>query len=339
MHYLITGNQGFIGSILSNALIGAEHTISGIDIRDEGVGNRPGSRFVQGDIRDRAVLREAMSGADCVIHLAAEHADSNIPSQRYFAINENGTKSLLDAATEHGISKFVLFSSVAVYGLPGRATEETPPSPTHPYGASKLGAEAAVERWVSDDPARAAIILRPTAVFGPENYANLYRLISMVCEGTFRWIGKGNNIKSVAYVENLVAATLYLLGRMESGIQVYNYSDDPQLRMKQLVDLIAAKAGVQVDRRRIPYPLALLGGRMLALWSWATGRASEITVPRIKKFCMHTDYPTDKLRALGCRQKYTLEQGIEKTVQWYLNHEMQVSGTRSSVAETKEGLI
>jgi nucleoside-diphosphate-sugar epimerase len=320
MYYLITGSQGFIGTVLVEALLEAGHDIIGFDVDPKPVGNQ-GYRLVQGSILDRKALQPAMEGVDGIIHLAAEHKDDGISRNQYFEVNENGTRSVLDVATQEGIGRFIFFSSAAVYGLPGRATEAVPPFPTNPYGASKLQAEEAVKTWISDNSSREAVILRPTAVFGPDNYANLYRLISRVCDGTFHWVGKGNNIKSVAYVENLVAATLYLLARMEPGLQIYNYSDYPLLRMKQLVDLIAEKAGVQVSRRYIPYPIALLGARALFLWPLVAGQAGEITVPRIKKFCMHTEYPPDKLRALGFRQKLTLEQGIEKTVRWYLSRE------------------
>ena len=82
-----------------------------------------------------------------------------------------------------------------------------------------------------------------------------------------------------------------------------------------------------------------MGAQALDVWSRITGRASEITVPRVKKFCMHTEYPMDKLRALGFRQKYTLEQGIDKTVQWYLNREERVSHNMKHHTETKEEFI
>ncbi len=174
---------------------------------------------------------------------------------------------MLECAANARIDRLVFFRSAAVYGRTGKASEEKPPRPATPYGASKLQAEAAVRAWIAEDPSRAAVIIRLTAIFGPGNYANIYRLIHRVCDGKFIWIGKGDNVKSVAYVENLVAATQFLLDWLESGLQIYNYSDEPQLDMKQLINLISAKAQVNVKHFHIPFPVAItLGGILEVLF-------------------------------------------------------------------------
>ncbi len=316
MHFMITGSQGFIGSFLTSSLLEAGHEVSGLDIDSRPLDNR-NYRYVQGDILDKGALQEAMRGVDGIIHLAAEHKDVGIPQSRYFEVNVTGTRTVLECASNAGIGKLVFFSSAAVYGRPGKASDEKPLCPATPYGASKLQAEAAVRAWIAEDPSRAAVIIRPTATFGPENYANIYRLISRVCDGKFMWIGKGDNVKSVAYVGNLVAATQFLLDRLEPGLQIYNYSDEPQLRMKQLVDLISKKAQVRVNRFYIPYLIAITVGGVLEVLFKMAGSNFEITTNRLKKFCMHSEHPADKIRSLGFHQKYTLEEGIEKTVCWY----------------------
>lgn len=316
MHFMITGSQGFVGSFLTRSLLEAGHEVSGLDI-DSGPMDNRNYRYVQGDILDKGAIQEAMRGMNGIIHLAAEHKDVGIPKSRYFEVNVTGTRILLECASDAGIGKLVFFSSAAVYGRLGKVSEEKPPRPATPYGASKLQAEAAVRAWIAEDPRRAAVIIRPTAIFGPENYANIYRLIHRVCDGKFMWIGKGDNVKSVAYVGNLVAATQFLLDRLEPGLQIYNYSDEPQLRMKQLVDLISKKAQVRVNRFHIPYLIAIPVGGVLEVLFKMAGSNFEITTNRLKKFCMHSEQPADKIRSLGFHQKYTLEEGIEKTVRWY----------------------
>lgn len=316
MHILITGNQGFIGSYLTKAILAAGHLVSGLDNNPKPV-DLKNYRFFKGSILDEEALREAVKGVECIIHLAAKHKDCEISKQAYFQVNETGTRTLLECASKVGIKKFVFFSSAAVYGTQGKATEEKIPRPSTDYGVSKLRAETAIRSWVYNNSQRAAIIIRPTVIFGPENYANIYRLISRVCDGKFMWIGKGDNVKSVAYVENLVAATQFLLDRLEPGLQICNYSDEPQLRIKQLVDLISKKAQVRISRFHIPCLIAILVMGVLEVLFKMAGRDFEITINRLKKFCMHSEYPADKIRSLGFHQKYTLEEGIERTVRWY----------------------
>ncbi|MFB0517187.1 MAG: NAD-dependent epimerase/dehydratase family protein [Candidatus Neomarinimicrobiota bacterium] len=318
MRILVTGSEGFIGSFLTKALLEAGHVVSGFDSNPRPHDEQNYELF-QGSILDRRALREAIEGVECVIHLAAEHKDNGIPEVEYFEVNKAGTSTVLDCASNRGVSKFVFFSSAAVYGQPGIATEENVPRPSTPYGASKLEAEAEVESWIIEDHRRAAIVIRPTTVFGPENYANTFRLISRVYGRRFMWIGSGENIKSVAYVENLVAATLFLMDRMAPGLQIYNYSDEPQLKVKQLVELISDKAQVRVPAFRIPYPVAILCGYGIDALGKILGRHFEINTSRLRKFHMHSEYPAGKIRSLGFHQQFTLEEGIEKTIHWYLD--------------------
>ena len=118
-------------------------------------------------------------------------------------------------------------------------------NPNNYYGASKLKAEAAIAEWTQKDADRKAVIIRPTVVFGPRNRANIFRLVKQVCDDNFIWVGHGSNIKSIAYVENLVDATIFLLAKMEAGLSVLNYADTPHMETKEIVSLIAHKAGVQ----------------------------------------------------------------------------------------------
>lgn len=318
MHILITGSQGFIGSYLIRALLDTEYSVCGLDT-NSGSGPSGNYRLIKGNILDKDASRRAMDGVDCIVHLAAVHRDDGIPAREYFEVNEGGTRTLLECASDMGIDKFVFFSSAAVYGQPGKATEDNSPQPATPYGASKLEAEAAVKSWILDDPQRTAIIIRPAAIFGPKNYANIYRLISKVADGKFRWVGGGDNIKSVAYVENLVAAALFLIDRMKPGLETYNYSDEPQLTLKHLVNLISEKARAPTSRFHIPFSVAFLAGGMLDFLGRLLRHDFDINTARLRKFRMHSEYPADRIRSLGFHQRFTLEKGIEKTVHWYLN--------------------
>ncbi|MCZ6774994.1 MAG: NAD(P)-dependent oxidoreductase [Ignavibacteria bacterium] len=316
---LVTGDLGFIGHYLTCRLVRSDYNVVGIDINPNM--NSPESYHqVVGSILDPKAVLQAMKGVDCVIHLAAEHKDFGISKEKYFQVNKEGTKTLLSCAAELNVRKFIFFSSVAVYGDQQGTTEDTGPKPTSYYGASKLAAEVEIRDWMDQDPTRQAIIIRPTVVFGPQNHANVFRLIKHLCDRKFMWVGRGENIKSVAYVENLVDATLFLLKKMETGLHIFNYSDEPHMTTQQMVDLIARKAGVEVSRLRIPLGPALLIARIFDILGSVLNHDFPLTSARIRRFDAPTRHTAEKIREWGFKPLYSLEDGFEKTVNWYISH-------------------
>jgi nucleoside-diphosphate-sugar epimerase len=323
---LITGDSGFIGNYLARKLVHEGHSLRGIDVVPDRFRLAPHPQVI-GDITDPVAVRTAMTGADTVLHLAAEHKDSGISEAQYFRVNRYGTATLLDVAGKLDVMRFIFFSSVAVYGDQSGTTEETPPLPSNPYGASKLAAEEEVRRWAAEDPRRAAVIIRPTVIFGPLNRANIFRLVRQVCDGRFFWIGKGNHIKSVAYVENLVDASIFLLKRMKPGIDVFNYSDEPSMTVRGLVDLIAREAGTRVPGLHLPLSLAMVGAAGLAFTGKMLGREVSITPARLKKFNTPTHHTSEKIRSMGFTPEHSIADGVHRNVRWYLDEVKALSGS------------
>ena len=215
MKVLITGGSGFIGSHLSEAL-----ALRGWEVRvlDRRPPRHPCFAYICADLLDRPAVLEATADVQLVIHLAASHRFFGVPRHEFFRNNVDGTSVVLEAATCLGVRNIVFYSSAAVYGQhPGPTDESTTPDPTTPYGTSKLQAEHLLRRWVSESANRNALIIRPTVVFGPGNQGNVYRLIRQVDSGFFIPIGRGQHIKSVAYIGNLLDATLFLLDKGLSG--------------------------------------------------------------------------------------------------------------------------
>ena len=321
MRILVTGSSGFIGRFLVPELLAKGHEIIGLDVR-VGPEFGPSFRFKRGNILDAGVVRESMEGIDLVIHLAAEHKDFGVAERLYHEVNVEGTKNLLRYATECGVGKFVFFSSVAVYGSSSIPTHEgLECSPELPYGRSKLLAEHAIEEWAQMDRRRSVIIIRPTVVFGPLNRANMFRLIEAVRERRYIGVGNGQNVKSVAYVENVTSATAFLVDRMSTGVNTVNYSDSPHLTTRELVRCIAEALGVRVPGIRIPKRMALICALPFDVVARVTGRDLPLTAKRIGKFTDATHHSAERIREQGYKAPFTLDDGIRKTVAWYLEHQ------------------
>ncbi len=321
MNILITGNAGFIGSYLTRKLISVGHNVRGLDINPD----NPQSKICEcivGDICDKETVMKAMKGIDLVFNLAAKHHDFGISEKEYFEVNERGTRVLAECASQFNVKKFVFYSSVAIYGTQAAPpTEETIPNLPSPYGRSKLAGEKVLENWAKEDTNREALVIRPVVVFGPDNYANMYSLIRQITEKKFIFIGKGNNIKSIAYVENLIEATIFLLNRLRPGIEYYNYVDEPQMTIKQIVNTISRYGGVKIPNIHFPLVLAIILTSPFDMLEKITGRLFPITAKRIKKFNTETHFLADKIRKIGFKQPISLEEGLRRTVSWFLEDE------------------
>ena len=318
MNIFTIGSEGFIGGFLVKALLDKGHAVTGMDLRKER-GEGPEYKYIQGDLMDREDLSSAMEGVELVVNLAAKHHDFGVSREEFFEINERGTRNLLQVMSQKGVTKLVFFSTVAVYGeVEECSSEETRLNPVNDYGESKLAAERLIEQWAAEDRAREALIIRPAVVFGPDNFANMYKLIDTIYKRRYVPVGRGDNIKSVAYVENLVDMTLFVLERMQAGVEVYNYSDYDHLASREIVDIVHHFLGRRPPRFRMPLRPVLAVTGLIDIAAKVTGINFPITANRIKKLNMTTCHGSDKVRSLGFRQRYSIEEGLRAMVEWYL---------------------
>jgi len=320
MKTLVIGNTGFIGKCMTKKLINNGYDVVGMDVNTPD-DKESSYRFIHGDILNPGDIMKAANGADAIINLAAKHHDFGISEQEFFAVNVQGTQNVLDCANRLGIKKLIFFSTVAVYGnQKGHSTEKTPPEPVSIYGKTKLKAEKLVHDWVAQDNSRQAAILRPAVVFGPDNYANMHKLIDSIYKKRFFFVGKGDNVKSVAYVENLVDAAIYLLEHLKPGIDVYNYSDYPQLSIKETVGVITECLSCDVPKLTLPLRPAIVMTSVFDLLGKLTGYNFPITAFRIRKFNTSTRFESEKIRSDGFKQKVDLSEGFNQMTGWYLKN-------------------
>lgn len=312
---LLTGGSGFIGTHFHSVIPANE--IINLDLNPPAIGTN--AAYIQGDIRKEEDVKQALqgSGVDLILSLAAKHHDFGIGHDEYFDTNEDGTAVICKVATQNKIRKIIFFSSVAVYGLrPETSSESMAPAPDGPYGASKLAGEKVLEKWAAEDSQRCVLIIRPTIVFGPYNMANMRNLIRQIDSGLYFHLGAADNVKSIAYVENLVAATLFLKDRMQPGVNIYNYADEPQLTTRQIANVIAEALGRRI-RITIPKTIGVMLGLPFDLMIKITGRNLPISTARIKKLGTQTFHSAKKLFDAGFKPKYTTVDGLKKMVEWF----------------------
>jgi GlcNAc-P-P-Und epimerase len=315
MALLLTGGSGFIGSHFHNVLPNEE--IINLDLVEPIFPNQ--STFRKGDIRIEEDVRKAIqnNGITSIISLAAKHHDFGIGHDEYFDTNEDGTRIICKIASEFQIKDLVFYSSVAVYGIREEvSTEGMEPKPDSPYGASKLAGERVLLEWAKEDPSRKVLIMRPTLVFGKNNMANMRNLIKQIDSGLYFHLGKADNVKSIAYVENLVNATLFLKESMKPGVAIYNYSDEPQLTTREISTVIAETLNTKI-RLSVPKTLGIMMGLPFDLIIKLTGKNLPISSARIKKLGTATHHSATKVFSEGFQPRYSTIDGLKKMVDWY----------------------
>lgn len=312
---VVTGGGSFIGQRLALLLAGSW---SQVRLVDRVACHQAGRQWVAGDVTSQREVHQAISGADAVIHLAAEHRDDVRPPERYYQVNVQGTANVLQAMEQTGCKRLVFTSTVAVYPLNAREPDEQyPPAPFNDYGRSKLQAERLIEAWAARHPDATAVIVRLCVVFGEGNRGNVYNLLRQIAERRFIMVGTGQNRKSMAYVGN-VAAFLQWCLTLPPGLHRFNYADKPDLTTAELVQLARQALGLEghwTARGRLPYPVGLGLGYAADLVARLTGRSLPWSSIRVKKFCAETTVNTAKLEHSGFIRPFTLQEGLHRMIE------------------------
>ncbi|CAI0898727.1 Cholesterol dehydrogenase [Serratia grimesii] len=306
----IIGGSGFIGTRLVKRLSARNDLV--LTIVDKKQSEQFPELYQFGDVTQPDTLRQPLAGCDAVINLAAEHQDNVDPISLYYQVNVDGARNVCMTASALNISQIIFTSSVAVYGFVTKETgEEGLFEPFNHYGKSKLEAEYVYEAWRKADANNKLTIIRPTVVFGENNRGNVYNLFRQIASGRFVMIGSGNNMKSMAYVENIAARLEHALDQ-QATYQVSNYVDKPDFTMNQLVDVISSSLGRNNKTIRIPYVFGICGATALDMLSKISHRKFPISRVRVQKFCARTQFKSNVQSDFVA--PVDLDSAIEKTI-------------------------
>ena len=266
MRVLVTGGAGFIGGHLCRALLRAGREVTvldnfddayAIEMKQENLAGLP-VRLVRGDLRDGRAVREALSGADAVVHLAARAGvrESLADPLLYEDVNVRGTLELISAIRARPVP-LVFASSSSVYGRRADAhafTEDDDVGhPVSPYAATKRACELFLYSAHSDWGLQARC-LRFFTVYGPRQRPAM--AIALFIERALNGepvpiFGDGSALRDFTWVGDAVDAILAALDR-PIGFGVYNIGSGAPIRLDALVDAIELAVGRPVHRLHLP---------------------------------------------------------------------------------------
>jgi nucleoside-diphosphate-sugar epimerase len=307
---VITGASGFIGSHLVPALAGADFEI--VCILEPGAENPfVGAQTFSADICTARGLSEALTGAKAVVHLAARNhvlrETVKDPLLEYRRVNVEGTRNVIRAARKQGVGLFVHLSSIKAMGEgTGDILDETAPClPSTPYGISKLESEEVIQAE-ADRTGMAVLIFRLPMVHGPGNKGNLPRMIRWADRGLPFPLVQPDNLRSMVYVGNVVAAVKAVLESLSSGKTTqgtYIVKDEADYSTRMIYSSICRELGKAP--RFLPLPAAL---------GWIAGAISE----DFRKVTSSFRVSSAKIREeIGFVPPVSVEEGIARTVRWY----------------------
>jgi len=326
MKLLVTGGAGFIGSNFIRYILRARPGVSVINLDKltyagnlenlAGLESHPRYSFIRGDICNRHLVSDIMSGGvDAVINFAAEsHVDRSIMDASPFVeTNVRGTQVLLDAAVAYwkerlngraaaGAERPVIFIQVStdeVYGSlgpEGRFTEESPLKPSSPYSASKAAADLLALAYHRTH-GLPVIVTRCSNNYGPYQFPEklIPLMITNALEGRpLPVYGDGLNVRDWLHVEDHCRALELVLFRGRPG-EIYNiggHGERPNIEVVQMI------------LRLLNKPESLI-------------RFVKDRPGHDRRYAID---PSKITRELGWRPRYTFEEGLAETVEWYVKN-------------------
>lgn len=323
-NYLVTGAAGFIASRVSDLLLDAGHTVTGIDNLNDAydvrmkehrlaqLQEREGFEFVRLDIGNKEEMETWADGGltakfstsnptnlppfQAVINLAARAGVRTSVENPWVYVNTNvnGTLNLLELCQRTGIPKFVLASTSSIYGkdapLP---TPETAGSskPLQAYAASKKGAEALTHAYHHLYDIDVTIV-RFFTVYGPAGRPDMsiFRFIRWITEGEpLQLNGDGTQSRGFTYIDDIARGVIQALKPV--GFEVINLGGHEIISMNGLIAMIESKVGRNAIVKHHPFHSADM-------------KANQADVTKAGKL-------------LGWEPNVGLEEGISRSIDWY----------------------
>ncbi|HEX5412417.1 MAG TPA: NAD-dependent epimerase/dehydratase family protein [Terriglobia bacterium] len=319
--YLVTGGCGFIGVNLISRLALDGHKVRILDNLSVGKrehADRLNADLVFGDVRDLSVVREAIAGADAVVHLAAHTSviESVSNPEFDFEVNALGTLNLLRASKECGVRRFVFASTGgAILGEQSEPVHEgMVPRPISPYGASKLAGEGLCSAFFGS-AGLDTVALRFSNVYGPHSAhkkSAVAHFIMKILQGeTICIFGDGEQTRDFLYVDDVVNAICRCLSEDAEGIagEAFQIATGCETTINRVVGAIGALAsgeGYVVDVIHKPE------------------RAGEV-----RRNCARIDKARN---LLGYRPAHDLDTGLANTWRWFLDEWRQTQAARPATA-------
>ncbi len=300
MRIFLTGASGYIGQALCRRLAADGHELRALVRPTSEVGalEELGVALFTGDVADRYSMREGMSGADCVVHAAAE-LDFDAPDERMRRINVEGSENVASLAWKLGVGRLLAISSIAAFGGSppdgSPATERSPPALPLPtsYSVTKRAADEAIAAW-SERGLRVNTVF-PSLVYGPPGKKQGFNaLLRLVLKGRMPAVIGGDRVITMVHIDDLVEGIVRVLERAEPGAG-YILSGEA-VELGELVAEVARLGGVRAPRLRLSIGTAALLMLVAKPFYTLRGYRPPLSAARLASLKRHWNFDDSKAR-------------------------------------------
>jgi nucleoside-diphosphate-sugar epimerase len=344
---LVTGASGWLGRGLVEAL--THGLVDGPDLSEVGRGATirclvpegedcraleaisPRVHVRRGDLRDPEATQAFCRGAEGAdLFHCAGLIHPALFTRDFEAVNVRGGHNVLRAAAQSGVRRVIVMSSNSPMGTnPDRLHRFDESSPYHPYmgyGRSKQRLEALVAEQ-ADRAEIETVVVRAPWFYGPFQPARQGEFFTMIRKGRIPIVGDGDNVRSMAYVDNLCQGLLLCALTPEAAGQTYWIADSRPYTMNEIVDTIERvmrdDLGIAVAGRRLRLPSAV--SEVAWLGDLILQRAG-LYIQKLHVLSeMNKNIACDVERAareLGYAPRVTLKEGMRRSMQWCLDNDM-----------------
>jgi nucleoside-diphosphate-sugar epimerase len=322
---LVTGASGYSGGELCRYLLKKRYPIR-VLVRDSSRVShlaRDGIQVIPGDIRNPKQVRQALAGVHTVYHLAAEFRRAGISEDEMWQSNVVGTRNMLQAAVEAGVTRFVHCSSVGVHGDVKNppADESAPFHPNDFYHRTKLEAENIVQDFVKSGEMEISVF-RPAGIYGPgeKRFLKLFRSIK---RGYFIMLGKGQVWYQMGYIDDILDG-IYRCGTMPEAIgEVFILTGLRAYTLNDLVRMVARAVSAPVPERRFPVEPVYAAAYACEKLCKSLGIEPPLFRRRVDFFCLNRSFDISKAnQLLGYSPQKTMVEGLQTTAQWYASQNL-----------------
>lgn len=322
---LVTGATGLVGSHVVQQAAASGYQVRAMVRKrsDWDCLNAPGIQQTEASLEHPDSLKPAVDGVSVVIHCAAMVGDWG-PTATYRAVNVEGTRSLLTAATQTGsLKRWVQISSLGVYpSIDHYGTDESVPPSTEGidgYTLTKLESENLIREAAANDDLP-AVILRPGFIYGPRDRTVIPRLLERLHSRKFAYLGNTDKLMNNTFVGNLCEAIWLAIANDDAVGQVFNIRDPEAVSKKVFIETICEAADLTKPQKVVPLHIAsILAWHLETFYRLFRFKSSPlVNSARIKFLGRNLDFDISKAnRELGYQPSTSFEDGMTATIKWF----------------------
>lgn len=332
VNLLVTGGTGFVGSHVVDTALEKNYRVRVFAKADsEGIEEllSRGVEVIIGDLRNDSEIEQAIDGMDVVVHCAAQVGEMGNEIS-YAETNVNSCGQIIRSSQRHSIKKLVFISSQGVYEARDHfgtiETEMFPLESLDFYTKSKAISEKLFANAMQNKEIP-GVILRPGFIYGARDRQLLPRVVSALRQKKVAFWGSGQKLINNTYIENLIQAIFLAIESEKRSGEIYNIADRRRIDRRHFFRTVSQEASVPKPRLHIPPPIFR---KILDICEFLTAYLKLqspllVSKARYKFLAVNLDYSIAKaIEELGYDPKYSFDEGMKKTILWFLANEKNI---------------